>query len=143
MWKLDRTGQPVQLLGVIPRADQIQVLRCAAAVVQPSLFEGWSTVIEDAKALGRPVIASDIAVHREQLEGYEAAHLFKAGDAADLATVLASRWPGLQAGPDTEGERQAAGLRDARRRDSALRFIEIVSEAGAMNHDAPITGRTS
>jgi hypothetical protein len=37
------------------------------AVIQPSLFEGWSTVVEDAKALNKWVILSDIAVHREQL----------------------------------------------------------------------------
>jgi hypothetical protein len=41
-------------------------MRRCVAVIQPSLFEGWSTVLEDARALGKTVIASDIAVHREQ-----------------------------------------------------------------------------
>jgi len=76
----------VRFLGFLPRADQLALISGAAAVVQPSLCEGWSTVIEDAKALGRPVIASDIAVHREQLP--DAADLFAAEDAAALAALL-------------------------------------------------------
>ena len=38
------------------------------AIIQPSYFEGWSTVVEDAKAMNQFVIASDIAVHKEQLK---------------------------------------------------------------------------
>jgi glycosyltransferase involved in cell wall biosynthesis len=56
----------VYVLGLIDRTEQIQLMRRCVAVVQPSLFEGWSTVLEDARALGKGVIASDIAVHREQ-----------------------------------------------------------------------------
>lgn len=56
------------LLGVIPRQDQLCLIKNAKAIIQPSLFEGWSTVIEDAKSLQIPVIASDIAVHQEQLK---------------------------------------------------------------------------
>ncbi|MCK4990044.1 MAG: hypothetical protein KAS29_06140, partial [Bacteroidales bacterium] len=37
------------------------------AVLQPSLFEGWSTVIEDARSLQVPVVASSLAVNQEQL----------------------------------------------------------------------------
>jgi glycosyltransferase involved in cell wall biosynthesis len=77
----------VRFLGFLPRADQLALIAGAAAVLQPSLCEGWSTVIEDAKALGRPVIASDLAVHREQLPG--AADLFEPEDAAALAARLA------------------------------------------------------
>ena len=40
----------------------------AEAVIQPSLFEGWSTVVEDAKAMNQYVIASNIDVHIEQLQ---------------------------------------------------------------------------
>jgi hypothetical protein len=55
-------------------------------VIQPSLCEGWSTVIEDAKALGRHVLASDIAVHREQLD--RNVDFFAAHDHAALAALL-------------------------------------------------------
>ena len=61
-------------------------MRRAVAVIQPSLCEGWSTSIEDAKALGRHVMASDIAVHREQLG--DDADLFRGDDAGALAALL-------------------------------------------------------
>ena len=57
----------VKFLGFIPRNDQLALMKYAIAVIQPSLFEGWSTVIEDAKSLSKNVICSDLAVHREQL----------------------------------------------------------------------------
>ncbi len=76
----------VRFLGFLPRGDQLGLMAGAVAVVQPSLCEGWSTVVEDAKALGRPVIASDIAVHREQLA--EGADFFAPHDHAALAALL-------------------------------------------------------
>jgi glycosyltransferase involved in cell wall biosynthesis len=57
----------VKMLGLIDRRKQLKLMKHAKAVIQPSLFEGWSTVVEDAKSLGKMVIASDIPVHREQL----------------------------------------------------------------------------
>jgi len=57
----------ISMLGVISRADQLQLMRHAQAVLQPSLFEGWSTVIEDARSLQVPVVASNLAVNQEQL----------------------------------------------------------------------------
>ncbi|QDT55846.1 Glycosyl transferases group 1 [Caulifigura coniformis] len=56
----------VRLLGLIPKSDQLQLLRGCCGLVQPSLFEGWNTGVEEARALGKVIVASDIAVHREQ-----------------------------------------------------------------------------
>jgi hypothetical protein len=58
----------VKILGFIDRTEQILFLKNSIAVIQPSLFEGWSTVIEEAKALNKIVIASNIGVHKEQLK---------------------------------------------------------------------------
>ena len=57
----------ISLLGVIPRNEQLLLMKHSQAVLQPSLFEGWSTVIEDAISLQVPVIASSLDVNREQL----------------------------------------------------------------------------
>lgn len=57
----------VRILGVIPRAEQLTLLKNSLAVIQPSKFEGWSTIIEDAKSLYQHVISSNIPVHVEQL----------------------------------------------------------------------------
>ena len=59
--------QDVSLLGVIPREHQLCIMKHAKAVLQPSMFEGWNTTIEDAKSQQLAVIASGIAVHKEQL----------------------------------------------------------------------------
>lgn len=57
----------ISLMGVIQRNHQLMLMKHSQAVIQPSLFEGWSTVIEDAKSLQVPVIASSIQVNIEQL----------------------------------------------------------------------------
>jgi glycosyltransferase involved in cell wall biosynthesis len=57
----------ISLLGIIPRNEQLLLMKHAQAVLQPSLFEGWSTVIEDAISLQVPVVASNLPVNIEQL----------------------------------------------------------------------------
>lgn len=52
----------------IPREDQLCLMKNSMAVIQPSKFEGWSTVIEDAKTMNKIILASDINVHKEQLK---------------------------------------------------------------------------
>ncbi|MBB3918902.1 glycosyltransferase [Rhizobium fabae] len=119
----------VTILGLVPRDHQIELFRAASLVLQPSLFEGWSTVIEDAKALGRPILASDIAVHKEQLNDLEQCHLFRAADANDMAERIEQVLPGSTAGPCVETERAAADRRDAARVASAHAFVAIANEA--------------
>lgn len=60
----------IRFLGFLDRAEQLQIMKYARAVIQPSKFEGWSTVIEDAMAMNQPVIASDLGVNKEQLGVY-------------------------------------------------------------------------
>lgn len=60
-------NQNIKILGLIERTHQLKLMQHAQYVLQPSLFEGWSTVIEDAKCLNKHVIASNISVHVEQL----------------------------------------------------------------------------
>jgi glycosyltransferase involved in cell wall biosynthesis len=57
----------VFLLGLIPRLDQLALYRKSTAMIQPSLNEGWSTSVEEAKALGKDILTSDIEVHKEQI----------------------------------------------------------------------------
>ncbi len=94
----------MRFLGFLPRADQLALMAGAVAVVQPSLCEGWSTVVEDAKALGRHVIASDIAVHREQLA--TGADFFAPDDAEALAGLL-NRYAAADPAPVTADYRLA------------------------------------
>ncbi len=83
----------VSFLGVIPRHDQLGLMKNAVAVIQPSLFEGWSTVIEDAKSLQVPVIASDLPVNIEQLGNTGV--FFKREDEYELADILKNFSPDI------------------------------------------------
>lgn len=56
----------IVMVGFVDRKHQLCLMKNARAVIQPSLFEGWGTVVEDAKALGKDILLSDIKVHREQ-----------------------------------------------------------------------------
>lgn len=76
----------ILFLGFIDRAEQLQLMNHAKAVIQPSLFEGWSTVVEDAKAMSQYIIASDIQVHREQLQNN--CRFFSSKDEVGLAKIL-------------------------------------------------------
>lgn len=118
--------QQVRLLGLLERRDQLEVLRCSAGVIQPSRFEGWSTVIEDAKAVGRPMLVSDIAVHLEQAPE---ATFFKTGVEADLAQMIAEWLPKLTPGPEPSVEEAAARSADERRRSAGKEFLLIAREA--------------
>ena len=59
----------VRLAGLVNRADLHALMRNCRLLINPSLFEGWNTAVEEAKILGRRLILSDIPVHREQDPG--------------------------------------------------------------------------
>lgn len=77
-----------RILGVIDRQDMLVLLANSVAVINPSRFEGWSSSVEEAKAFGKPLIVSDIPVHREQIAGRQHADLFGADDLDALACLL-------------------------------------------------------
>ena len=56
-----------RILGLIPREHIPMLMRACEALLNPSLFEGWSTTVEEARLLGTPMLLSDLPVHREQM----------------------------------------------------------------------------
>lgn len=82
----NKLDDQIVFLGVLPRDVQLSIMNHATAVIQPSLFEGWSTVIEDAIALQKPVVASGLPVNMEQLK--DKGLYFEAEDAKELAKIL-------------------------------------------------------
>ena len=56
------------LPGFISREELVCLMSECIAIVQPSLFEGWNTGVEEAKALNKFMIVSDIPLHREQIK---------------------------------------------------------------------------
>ena len=121
----DGLGEQVKLLGLIPRAQQVGLMRRAVAIIQPSLFEGWSTIVEDARTLGRPCLLSGIAVHREQ--NPPGARFFDPHSAEALAALIAEAWTDWPAGPDRTAENAAQAAAVTRLAEVGSRFLALAS----------------
>ena len=102
--QLDLAKQ-VYLLGLIPKSDQVQLMRRSLAVIQPSLFEGWSTLVEDARCLGKPMILSDLPVNLEQ--NPPSSLFFDRHSPEHLADLIEQAWIHHSPGPDLEAEGRA------------------------------------
>lgn len=77
--------QNFRLLGLIPREHIPVLMRSCAALINPSTFEGWSTTVEEGKAMGVPMILSSLRVHKEQIDN---ALFFDPTSPAQLADIL-------------------------------------------------------
>ncbi len=73
-------------VGFIDRSEQLLLMKNSIAIIQPSKFEGWSTVVEDAKAINQFILLSDIEVHHEQTK--ENVEFFNPNDPVALSKLL-------------------------------------------------------
>lgn len=76
-----------RVLGLVEYSDVVALMHHATAVLNPSLFEGWSTTVEEAKAQGKLMILSSLPVHMEQAPEPRA-RFFSPEDASVLAELL-------------------------------------------------------
>jgi glycosyltransferase involved in cell wall biosynthesis len=117
----------VTVLGQVTYRELIALMRAAAVMIQPSQSEGWSTVVQDGKALGRPLICSGIATHREQAP--EALGFFEWDGAADLAELLERHWVGLSPGPDAAREGECLEREREFARHHGRKLLQVCEEA--------------
>lgn len=82
----NKLSDNIKILGFIDRIEQIALIKSSIAVVQPSLFEGWGTLVEDAKTIGKHIILSDISVHKEQKN--DKCKFFDRNNADELAVIM-------------------------------------------------------
>ena len=73
-------------LGTLPYLDVMSLIYHAKAIINPSLFEGWSSTVEQAKAYNKKIILSNINVHIEQKP--ENAIFFDPKNSKDLSKIL-------------------------------------------------------
>ena len=116
-----------RFLGLIAYADLMPLMRLCTAVLNPSLFEGWSTTVEEAKALGVPLVLSDLPVHREQAPA--GTRFFDPLQVNDLTRVLAQAWCELPAGPRLDSEAAALACYAGARAEFAVRFVAAARRA--------------
>ena len=93
----------VTFAGVLP-AEQVQERLAAAQVlVLPSRWDGWGMVVNEAFAVGLPVIASDQCGASDLIQPGVNGYVFRSEDAEDLRDCLRrflnrrDRWAGLRA----------------------------------------------
>ena len=113
----------IVFLGRIPRKDLLALMARCQAMILPSLYEGWSTALEEAKALGKDCFASDIKVHREQ--GHSKARYFHPSDAMALADLLQQKGSPLN---EKEAEESVTRYQE-KRRNTGKRFLSLIAEA--------------
>jgi glycosyltransferase involved in cell wall biosynthesis len=113
-------------LGIIPHDHLFQLMRQSLAVLQPSIFEGWSTTVEEVKSLGKRIILSDLPVHREQ--NPPQARYFDPQNPEVLAAELLKAFAENTPGPDLGLEREARRMLPERIAQFGMEFIKIVEE---------------
>jgi glycosyltransferase involved in cell wall biosynthesis len=108
--------------GKLPRPVLLTLMIRAKGIVLPSLYEGWSTVLEEGKALGQNCLVSDIAVHREQ--NHVEARYFRPDRAEELAELLIKTWQP----PSMNKIRENIAKYQAIRKLTTLTFIDYLND---------------
>lgn len=119
-------GDAFRMPGVVPRRDLIGLMTSAQALINPSLFEGWSSTVEEAKSLGKQLILSDIPVHREQAA--ETGLFFDPANPLALAARMTELAAGWSAAADARARAAARAAFPARQLAFAERYRAILAE---------------
>ena len=122
-------GDMFRVLGMVPYDDVVALLHHAVAVINPSRFEGWSTTVEEAKSQGKPLLLSDIAVHREQAP--DRGRFFGVDDPAALADLIADTLQRYSPDDEADAARTAAAALPQRVEAFARTYQAIVLDAAA------------
>ncbi|WP_103592724.1 glycosyltransferase family 4 protein [Campylobacter concisus] len=75
----------IKLLGLVDYEDVFALIKFSKVVINPSLFEGWSSTVEECKSIGKNMILSDLDVHKEQ---YPNAVFFERDSIESLKEVI-------------------------------------------------------
>lgn len=118
-----------RILGLIDYNDLLSLMRHCVGFINPSRFEGWSSSVEEAKSVGKPILMSRIPVHVEQAPPH--GMYFDCDDASTLAQQMRTLWE-QHDGIDQAARAQAA-REDLHRRTEAfgqqyMRLIKRVAE---------------
>lgn len=122
-----------RVLGLVDYSDVVALMHHATAVLNPSLFEGWSTTVEEAKAQGKLMILSSLPVHVEQAQAHHA-RFFSPEDAGALAKLLDEVALNPPMPPPDPGQIAAAAELNQRRFIDD--YFRIIQELAATNPNA-------
>jgi glycosyltransferase involved in cell wall biosynthesis len=124
--KENNISNNIKILGLIDMTEVYYLMRKCVSIINPSLFEGWSSTVEEAKSLGKNVILSDINVHREQRP--TAVEYFEPNNHEQLANIMKTKWEKHNRNADLPLEQRAKEELPGRILEFSKKYIEIVSE---------------
>jgi glycosyltransferase involved in cell wall biosynthesis len=125
--KAEQLQDSFRVLGLVPLEDLSALMRRSVALINPSLFEGWSTTVEESKTLGKTILLSDIPVHREQAPRY--GFYFDPKDADALAELMLTVTARHSPEQETQQASQAREDTKARLAEFKAAFEDIVVDA--------------
>ena len=114
-----------RVLGLVPYEHVTALSRDSQALINPSLFEGWSTTVEEAKSMGKRILLSRIPVHVEQ--DPSGGSFFDPADPDELAALMQEAYER----EDPEGDRRLAEEAAAALPERRQRFVAEYEEAVA------------
>lgn len=119
----------IVVLGLIPRTHVYDLMRCSLAVLQPSLFEGWSSTAEEAISLGKNMLISNLDVHLEKNAAN--ARYFDPNEPQELADLLVETYRELKPGTNFELETSARANMLIRARKFGSDFLALCHQVAS------------
>lgn len=119
------------ILGQIPYSHLCHLMKASIAIINPSLFEGWSTTVEESKSLGKSIILSDIAVHREQAP--QRAYFFDPHDHFQLSMIMKNLLENYSFSIEQESSEQARADFHNSFRVFAKNYADIATELAKLS----------
>ena len=114
----------IKLLGLVDLNEVFCLMRNCISIINPSLFEGWSSTVEESKSLGKNIILSNINVHKEQ--NPPRGVYFNPYNANELADILKDKWLKGKSGPDFDLEELAQSQLEKRIIEFGKTYRQIV-----------------
>ena len=84
--KKNKLEDNFRILGVVSFEELMSLMKYSIAVINPSKSEGWSSTVEQAKSMGKFVLLSNLAVHKEQ--NPDRAFFFRSNDYLSLSKKI-------------------------------------------------------
>lgn len=118
----------IHFLGLIPKRDQLALLRGCNLLLQPTLFEGGpgGGSVYEAIGLGVPAVVSNILVNREIDQGD--VRYFRAKDASDLAEKIIATLSSNGPRPDTDELLANSERNLIRLGNEVVRYLTLISQ---------------
>ena len=114
----------VKILGLVDYGDVLGMMKGSIAVLNPSRFEGWSSTVEEAKSMGKPVILSRLGVHLEQNPAN--GRYFDPDDAIGLSQLLEDAWTETADVSQADAERTAREALRGRTLEYGSAYLDLL-----------------